>query len=721
MKTPFFIFALLINSLPVYGTDELGSEKLLAERDLSEKNYVEIPFDVKPLAEDSVVELAYLDLYQLSLAELLQVKVTTAIGAPQSLNDTPAIMTIITKEDINQWHFSSVAEALGTIPGFYCVYDFLSPNCGVRGINGGLRAYSRIIKVMINGHPVNFASDTANFLGPEFIPMVKIKQIEVIRGPASALYGANAFLGVVNVITDTNIQKGQTQVANTKVEGFINSWEKDAGYGASFSVNGGDERLGGGLAFNARRIDRSGHALPSSSPRFSDVSSGTESENDISRPTSAFANFYWRFGDHFLESYLHFSSLNSYAEFLDFGTLSHDNKVSLKQLSFNLTDTWEVNDILSTYLSLSQSSGGPASEEQLSFGSSETFPKRDFGFETSEAVIESRINLKSDANLTIGFDYKDDNEDLIEIYSVNSETLQETLQTDPQGHKGFYNTGIYVQYLNNLSSQLAVTMNARSDDHNIYGGVENYRLGLVYVHNKSLVGKLLYGSSFKAPSAAQLFSKPLFSGEVDGNENLKPEKSDTLELRLQWLAADRLSLSTNGFYTEVDNKIELLSTGGNQTPRNIGEVKVWGVETEVSWQANNKNTMNANVSYVVPDNIFIDPFIGNVETTAELYPKLSANLSWSRRVTEKSILGIRWKYASARRASKSNVNLLDRTPYELDEYQLLSLVYNFKLLDAKSYIKIDNLLDENYQEPGFNGFDIPGRSRLFTWGVSYEF
>ena len=65
---------------------------------------------------------------------------------------------------------------------------------------------------MINGQVIAFRSDSTNYLGPELISMQSIERIEIVRGPGSALYGANAFLGVVNIITKDAMQGGQARV-----------------------------------------------------------------------------------------------------------------------------------------------------------------------------------------------------------------------------------------------------------------------------------------------------------------------------------------------------------------------------------------------------------------------------------------------------------------------------------------------------------------------------
>ena len=68
-------------------------------------------------------------------------------------------------------------------------------------MSGGLGAESGNIKVMIDGRSVAYRSTSGNWLGVELVPLESVEQIEIIRGPASALYGADAFLGVVNIIT----------------------------------------------------------------------------------------------------------------------------------------------------------------------------------------------------------------------------------------------------------------------------------------------------------------------------------------------------------------------------------------------------------------------------------------------------------------------------------------------------------------------------------------
>jgi outer membrane receptor for ferrienterochelin and colicin len=141
------------------------------------------------------------DLSELDLEALLENVVVTATKSEIAEDQAPAITTVISREEIQRWGYQSVDEVLHHVAGVYVVNDHIIPNLAVRGISGGLRSESGLVKVMIDGHSVAFRSTAGHWLGPELVPLSAVQQIEIIRGPASSLYGADAFLGVINVVT----------------------------------------------------------------------------------------------------------------------------------------------------------------------------------------------------------------------------------------------------------------------------------------------------------------------------------------------------------------------------------------------------------------------------------------------------------------------------------------------------------------------------------------
>ncbi|HLV65170.1 MAG TPA: TonB-dependent receptor plug domain-containing protein, partial [Polyangiaceae bacterium] len=135
------------------------------------------------------------EIEDLDLVGLLNVEVSTASKTAESLDEAAAVITVVTRADIERWGYQSVAEVLQHTLGFYLIDDHILPNAGVRGMTGGLGAESGVIKVMIDGRSVAYRRTSGNWLGVELVPLESVAQIEIIRGPASALYGADAFLG----------------------------------------------------------------------------------------------------------------------------------------------------------------------------------------------------------------------------------------------------------------------------------------------------------------------------------------------------------------------------------------------------------------------------------------------------------------------------------------------------------------------------------------------
>jgi iron complex outermembrane receptor protein len=115
----------------------------------------------------------------------------------QTIAETPANVSVLTREDINRFGWRSIYEALATLPGFYNAASQW-PALGLRGIAIPGDFGSRIL-FMVNGMPIYEPSYGGFFI--EYLDMDTIDRIEVVQGTGSALYGSGAVLGIVNLIT----------------------------------------------------------------------------------------------------------------------------------------------------------------------------------------------------------------------------------------------------------------------------------------------------------------------------------------------------------------------------------------------------------------------------------------------------------------------------------------------------------------------------------------
>lgn len=658
--------------------------------------------------------------FDLPLQDLLEINVVTASGHTQSFKEAPAILSVITADEIARWQYQSVGEALQQVPGIHCINDYVSLNCGVRGINGGLKGYSKVLKVMIDGQPISFRSDTTNYLGPELIPITVIERIEVVRSPTSALYGANAFLGVINIITKMPEKEGGSLLLQAQSQqgkpgyGLATDWHVSGAHG-DFSI-----------AVSQERATRDGLEIPDTLPRNSAFTPGTENRNDETRPASAYLTWRYQLEKHQLYLQGHYSHLDSDAQFVDFGTfksvgeLGYNQRIALNNAFIKIADDITFTDTFSLHVALAYAEGSPSQDEKLDVGLETSIPVRKFGFKATDLVTEINYTPTPQHFITLGFDLANDNEELFEAFFENRETGESILTTKAQGNRTFRERGYYVQYNGNLTDNMAVLLNARLDDHNIYGNESTYRVGVTHDITDRMNTKLIYGTSFKAPGAIQLYGQSIFSGDVVGNQHLKPETAKTLEAQLNWLLDSNLSLSISAYKSQVSDKVELTPDFDFLEQSNSGEENAWGLEGEFRFSYA-QHQFAASGAFQQTD-VESPELLGRlIEAPSEMYPVLSWNLNWHFTFDNKSMVGLSWRYASERRGTISNFALNSLKAYELDAYHLLDLVASMPFDNLTVKLKVKNLLNEDYEEPGFSGIDIPGQPITLILGAQWAF
>lgn len=444
---------------------------------------------------DETKRLSVDELSDMSLEALLNV-VVTASKQEESVVEAPAIVEVITAEDIRRRGCRTVGEALRSVPGIAIIDDHVNWNVGVRGVYAEPGAASAIIKLMINGQPVAFRPTSANVFGHELIPIAAVKRIEVVRGPGSALYGANAFLAVINVITHdpsdlTADGAFQHQVA-AETYYLQNDHHRGLNGGASLLSAGSWWRLRYLMAATFNYADRSGLVLPGSEDivledlhaRFPDTfpsargypTPGYSSEirrtyvrdpisrNDLARTGSVYGSISLDGGDlGDLTLDLNYQYNDRFGEFQDFSLLSHRNRLAYHNGYVRVIHDLGIGSKLSLKGSVALAGGVPAGAERLHDTYTPNLSyEREFGYWAVDTLLEAAYRISQQVNLRVGFDYTYDREDLLAYRQYNSSTGKSILGNDP-GSETFANVGLYAHGSWEPLKGLGLTVGVRGD------------------------------------------------------------------------------------------------------------------------------------------------------------------------------------------------------------------------------------------------------------------
>jgi outer membrane receptor for ferrienterochelin and colicins len=524
-------------------------------------------------------------LSDLDLVRLLNVEVSTATKTSESLEEAPAVITVVTREDIRRWGYQTVAEVLQHTVGFYLVDDHILPNAGVRGMTGGLGAESGVVKVMIDGRSVAYSTTSGNWLGVALIPLSSVEQIEIIRGPASALYGADAFLGVVNIITAS-----PDSLRPLRARAAIGLTETNPG--GRVDVTGGgkvgplDLMLGAAGEFD----DRSGLALPPESPAPtlpSQVGDRRTALNLERRSLVLQSKLgYHAAGGHLVLS-AYASGLERGGDFAHWAQLTNTDDphgrygtvVSLGQLRLNVDALLQATDSLGLAVQSTYHQGGVLPSDRVEVGSDLFYVERHQSYRGVDSMLEARFIPSGDFNAIGGVEVVYDHETFRAPERVNRLTGEHIRGVDPAETANLFNFGAYgsVNY-KLIDPYLKLTGGLRYDRNSEYGSQLTGRVGGTSRWTKHLVSKLLYGSAFKAPSPYLLYAQPLRPGDVIGNRDLAPQLIRTVEYQMSYNASKLFGITSSVSYSWLANKAEFTPQGINQTARNVAS------QESLSWE-----------------------------------------------------------------------------------------------------------------------------------------
>ena len=506
-------------------------------------------------------------LLALSLEEQMAITVKIASQTEQSMAEAPAVVSVITADDLRATGATNLMEILQSVPGVYVKTNLFGakPLLSMRGASGVN------VLLMINGAP---AKDLVWSPGIFWkgVPANMIERIEIIRGPGSALFGADAAAGVINVITKTagKIPGGE---AGVRV-GSDDSW---AGW-----LQQGGEWNGFDIAFTADLSATDGYSPWIARDKLGAAGNAYVGHDDADLHLSI-ARQHWRLlVDHTRHENVGIGLTGGAV--LDPLTRARDRQSSLALLYRN--------DALSTDWGVS----GEARYRDLAYDSGNGFWEKPPGpgeLRNALSVAERRFNVEGVVH------YRGLRDQLIQLGAGHVwQTPYDVSQTLNGVAGGFVpektrrNAYLFVQDIWHLAPDWELTAGARYDRYSDFGSTLNPRLALVWQSSPRLTTKLMYGRAFRAPSYLELYSQTAANA---ANPDLRPERSRTVELSFTWRASRALNLGMN-VYRFVRSDVIAPEAQPPYRFANLGRYASNGVELEAQWQVGRYLRLSGNVS-----------------------------------------------------------------------------------------------------------------------------
>lgn len=502
----------------------------------------------------------------------MQVKVEGAALHSQTLQDAPASVTIITAEDIRKYGYRTLGEALASVRGFYLTDNRSYETIGVRGF-GAPDDYGSHVMVMVNGH--NMTDNIFGymlFLGNDFpIDMNLIKQIEIIRGPSSALYGTNGMFATINIVTKTPNEAGPASVTTT----FDSFGEKKGQVLAATRVGSEAQALFSGSVYN-----NSGES-PLYFPEFAtqQANNGYAVDMNGEKGYHLFSNLVWHNW-----TVLAVFSGNDRIQPISWGPTIFNNRGTQNSATRNFIDATYTRELRRgaltwrTYYDEQHYDGrfeyplDPANP----FDSGVEDNRDDSDGKWIGSELTYRVDVRGLGSLTAGVEGKADLRAIQTDRDV-SPSLYTYLSTSNPDR----NLALFLQDERKLSSHWTLDLGGRIDRSALLRDFFSPRAALIYQPTSGWTYKFLYGRSFRNPSLFQLYYGDQLSAVA--NPALRPESADTVEADVERKLGKRANLLTAAYAYRMHDYIDGMPvSSGLIQYQNIGAIRADGVELEIN-------------------------------------------------------------------------------------------------------------------------------------------
>ena len=494
------------------------------------------------------------------IAEDIPEIIVTANRTANTVDETIAPVTIITRDDIERLQATSVVDVLRSTPGVdISTNGGLGSNASIymRGTN------SDQVLVLVDGIP--YGSATSGTTAFQYLPVSQIERIEIVRGPQSSLYGSNAIGGIIQIFTNKSTKKGsqgQSFYANT-------------GYGTD---NTTDSTVGLGYANNASSINASVSYLDSDGYDFLGNPDPDNADNDDDGydNTSISINGRHQFSEQLTlsGSYLLADGKNDYDSTNGLGLASKKTRGEFKQQVASLVMDLTINSIWSSQLLIGQSQDKTDSYRLPNL--STNIEKTYFNTTKNNLSWKNDFIIRDKDILTVGIDYLDESVDSTTDYDEDSRWTQ----------------GVFTQY-QYYGDVFDVKASWRYDDNEQFGSYNTGNLGVGFDLDKNVRVSASYGKAYKAPTFNSLYwpvqTFPAYFYTYQGNPNLKPEESESFDFGLNG-QFNSVSWTANYYTTKISNlitnkgQLNPVTFFWEEQPENIGKAHIDGLELTIKTQ-----------------------------------------------------------------------------------------------------------------------------------------
>lgn len=544
--------------------------------------------------------------------------VITATKQEQKLSEAPATMTVITQQDIIERGYQQLEDVLRDLPGF----DFVHVNgtWPTQWIQRGLYGdENKRTLLMIDGIVENNILEGSVLGGPQY-SLHNIERIEIIWGPASALYGANAFGGIVNLITRRGVD--------------VKGLEYEKGYG---SYQTSFDKFIIGVSKNEVEISLSGSLYNTDGPVFKErhpdyTNSYVDDAFSIVGRLS-YKNF--TFGYHRYDRPMGDGQFSNSPAVFGYGLVPYgfENSEGFNggegqtdingehgTLWHSITETAFLNasyDLHSNWTTSFSSTYRRTGIADDSYGYDYSPPT----FDTEGNILEGGEFIKylytHDSNLfrfeaQSDYVYQDKHTLIAGANYERSEvergyrgmaSANSLLDRDEGVFNIYENIAAFGQISSRITDEIQITCGVRFDDNSVYGQTTNPRIGLIWKLAENLSFKGMFGTAYRAPNSFEMFTE---TNVRIANPDLKPEREKSSEIGLSFQPHNRLKLEGNFFYNDFEDIIvSNVSIGDvdndgvdNFQNRNQGTAEVLGAEMKISYYINTDLNIFVNASFI---------------------------------------------------------------------------------------------------------------------------